>query len=96
MSSHEASDDAFRILSETTLSESIVDDTLFTDVTDDGEIYTSYRIVRFTHVADSPHLHWTHRANVVGVRAPHLGVALLRVDNRSIEDSRVEVTFTQD
>jgi hypothetical protein len=88
--------DGFRILPEGTLTESIVNDAHFTEITDDGEIYVLYRIVKFTHFTDSPHLNWTHRANVVGVRKPNMGVALLRVVDRTIEDSHVTSTYEQE
>lgn len=85
-------DDAFRILPEGTNVDDFVDNGVFTDVTEDGEVYTLYRIVRITHEATTPHVHWTHRANVTAVRSDQFGVALLRVLNRVIEDSQVTRT----
>lgn len=67
----------------------VVDDPEFTDVSRDGEIYTRYRIVRITHEAENHPDGWTHMANVVRVRRHALGVALLRVKDRIIEESRV-------
>lgn len=71
---------------------SVIDDPEFTDVSEDGETYTRYRIVRVTHEAPAHPDGWTHMANVVRVRKHALGVALLRVANRVIEDSMVSVT----
>lgn len=85
-------DDAFRILPEGTNVDDFVDNGVFTDVTEDGEVYTLYRIVRITHEAIGPSIHWTHRANVTAVRSDQFGVALLRVRNRVIEDSQVTST----
>jgi len=86
------SDDSFFLLSESLLVSDFVDDPEFTEVTFNGEIYTLYRIVRITHEAtEHPH-GWTHMANVVRVRTPALGVALLRVVDRSIEDARVTLS----
>lgn len=73
----------------------VVDDLEFTDVTNHGETYTLYRIVRFTHEVTSHPSGWTHLANVVRVRKRALGTALLRVVNRSIEDSEVTLSPTQ-
>ena len=85
-------DDGFRLLPEGASVHDYVDDAVFTDVTDDGEVYTLYRIVRVTHEATNESLHWTHRANVAAVRSNQFGVALLRVINRVIQDSRVTIT----
>ncbi len=79
----------FRILSEAFDAFSVIDDLDFTEVSPDGEIYTRYRVVRITHEADNHPDGWTHMANVVRVRKHALGVALLRVTDRIIEDARV-------
>ena len=86
------SDHEYRLLPESTPTESIVDDALFSDVTESGEVYTLYRIVRVTHEAVDPHARWTHLANVARVRSPAIGVASLRIRNRVIEDSQVTLS----
>ena len=86
------SDGEFRLLPEGTHNESIVDDVEFSDVTEAGEVYTLYRIVRFTHEAADPLARWTHLANVARVRSPAIGVARLRIRNRVIEDSQVTLS----
>lgn len=74
----------------------IVDDPEFTEVTNQGEVYTLYRVVRFTHeIFDHPQK-WTHMANVVRVRRTALGVALLRVVDRAIDDAKVTLSGTGD
>lgn len=83
----------FRILSELLSVEDFVDDPVFTDVTDHGEVYTRYRITRFTHEVFHHPAQWTHLANVTPERSPGIGVAKLRVMDRSIDES--EVTLTQ-
>jgi len=84
--------DPFSLLSESTPTSEIVDDDEFTEVTNNGEVYTLYRIVRITHVATSHPDGWTHMANVVRVRNPAIGVALLLVVNRVIEDASVTLS----
>ncbi len=79
----------FRLLPEGFDLFTVVDDPEFTDVSRDGEIYTRYRIVRITHEVENHPDGWTHMANVVRVRKRALGVALLRVNDRIIEDSHV-------
>lgn len=69
-----------------------VDDPEFTEVTKNGEIYTLFRIVRITHDASNHPDGWTHMANVVRVRNSAIGVALLRIENRVIEDARVTIS----
>jgi hypothetical protein len=85
----------FRLLSEGVDTFSIVDDPEFSEVSLDGEIYTRYRIVRFTHEATDHPDGWTHMANVVRVRREALGVALLKVVNRVIEDAIVTLAPTK-
>lgn len=88
------SGELFRLLSEGHDPLDVVDDVEFTDVTSNGEVYTLYRIVRFTHEATGDPDRWTHMANVSRVREPALGVALLRVVDRAIEDSRITLSDT--
>jgi hypothetical protein len=85
----------YRLLSELTKVEDYLDEAVFTDVTNEGETYTRYRVTRITHeVSDHPR-DWTHMANVVPVRTSGIGVALLRVVNRAIEDSEVTLSPPQ-
>lgn len=86
--------DPFSLLPEGTHTAEIVDDEEFTEVTRNGEVYTLYRIVRITHEATNHPDGWTHMANVVRVRNPAIGVALLLVVNRVIEDARVVLSKT--
>ncbi len=80
----------YLLLSEATSVSDFVDDPVFTDVTKDGEVYTTYRIVRFTHEVKGHHDDWTHLANVSLEFDVGIGVAYLRVRNRIIEDSRIK------
>lgn len=82
----------YLLLSEATTISDYVDNPVFTDVTKDGEIYTTYRIVRITHeVIDHPD-EWTHLANVSLEFNIGLGVAHLRLKNKVVEDSRIKLT----
>jgi hypothetical protein len=86
----------FRVLSELTRVEDFIDDPVFTDVTNHGEIYTRYIVSRFTHeVSDHPG-EWTHLANVTPERSPGIGVAKLCVKNRSIDKSEVTLAHLND
>lgn len=80
------------MLPESQLSGEFVDDIEFTEVTGLGEIYTLYRIVRFTNLVHDHPDGWTHMANVVRVRENALGVALLRILDRHIEDAHVTMS----
>jgi len=82
-------DASFQLLPEGTETSSIVDDAEFTEVTRNGEVYTLFRVVRITHESSNHPRGWTHMANVVRVREPALGVALLKVIDRVIEDASV-------
>lgn len=86
------SESAFRLLSEGFVTNSIIDDPVFTEITDDGEVYTLYQIIRITHEAENHPENWTHRANVAQVRHPRIGVALLQVVDRVIVRSRVTLS----
>jgi hypothetical protein len=80
------------LLSEATSFSDYVDNPVFTDVTKDGEIYTTYRIVRITHeVIDHPD-HWTHLANVSLEFNIGIGVAHLRLKDKVVEDSHIKPT----
>lgn len=83
--------DNYRILPEGTDTSEVVDDPEFTDVTENGEVYTLYRIVRITHEVTGHPEGWTHVANVVRVRDTAIGTALLRVIDRIIDDARTSM-----
>ena len=87
--------DHFTLLPEGFPVDEIVDDPEFTEVTRNGEVYTLFRIVRITHDSTTHPQGWTHMANVVRVRNPAIGVALLRVEARIIEDASVTLSTTQ-
>lgn len=89
------SDEVFRLLPEAVATDDIVDDPEFTEVTRNGEVYTLFRIVRFTHEATDHPEGWTHLANIVRVRNPAIGVAHLRVVERAIEDAKVTLSAPQ-
>lgn len=86
------SEDPFRLLPEGLPVDDVIDDPEFTEVTRNGEVYTLFRVVRITHDADDHPLGWTHMANVVRVRTPAIGVALLRIEARVIEDASVTLS----
>jgi hypothetical protein len=80
------------LLSEATSVSDYVNNPVFTDVTKDGEVYTTYRIVRITHeVIDHPD-HWTHLANVSLEFNIGIGVAHLRLKDKVVEDSHIKPT----
>lgn len=85
-----------RLLPEALPVSSVLDDPEFTDITMDGEVYTLFRVVRLTHEFPAHPEGWTHLANVVRVRDPAIGVALLLVKDRSIEESRVTLSPVND
>lgn len=80
----------YLLLSEATSVSDFVDDPVFTDVTKDGEIYTTYRIIRFTHEIRNHPDQWTHLANVALEYDSGIGVAYLRIRHRIIEDSHIK------
>jgi len=80
------------LLSEATSVSDYVNNPVFTDVTKDGEVYTTYRIVRITHeVIDHPD-YWTHLANVSLEFNIGIGVAHLRLKDKVVEDSHIKPT----
>lgn len=83
------SDHKSRLLPEGLPTTELVDDIEFTEVTDNGEVYTLYRIVRFTEEFIGHPEGWTHVANVVRVREPARGVSYLQIRDRSIHEARV-------
>ena len=85
------SDHKSRLLPEGLPTTNLVDDIEFTEVTDNGEVYTLYRIVRFTEELIGHPEGWTHVANVVRVREPAIGVAYLQVHGRVILEARVNI-----
>lgn len=68
----------------------IVDNPIFTDVTDGGETYTTYRIVRIIHAFVEHPSGWTHIAEVVPLRSHGTFEAFLEVRHRSVERSRIQ------
>jgi hypothetical protein len=84
------------LLSEAASISDYVDNPVFTDVTKDGEVYTTYRIVRITHeVIDHPD-NWTHLANVSLEFNIGIGVAHLRLKDKVVEDSHIKPTPPSD
>jgi hypothetical protein len=83
----------YTVLSELVPVDHFLDDPVFTDVTGQGEIYTLFRVMRVTHSVDQHPDGWTHLANVARVREPAMGVAMLRIIDRQIEDSRVKLSM---
>jgi hypothetical protein len=82
------------VLSESLETSDFVQYDIFTDVTNDGEIYTSFRIVKVTHaIVDDPD-DWNYVANVVGIHESHIGVAHLKVVDRMITQSKVTLSTT--
>lgn len=82
-------DESFVLLSELTRVDEFLKDPVFADVSQAGETYTSYRVVRITHEAIDHPEGWTHLANVTRARDGATGVARLRIVDRNIEESRV-------
>ena len=80
------------LLSESTAVSDYVENPVFTDVTNDGEIYTTYRIVRITHEVFEHPDDWTHLANVTLEYNIGIGVAHLRLKNKVVEASRIKPT----
>lgn len=78
------------LLPEGTLLTDFVINPLFTDVTKDGEKYTTYRIVRITHEILNHPDDWTHLANVSLEYAIGIGVAYLRLRDGIVEESRIK------
>lgn len=83
------SDLRMTLLSELSATTNFVDDDIFTEVSDDGERYTTYRIIRVTHTIAPNDESWTHLANVALLDGSAIAVALLNVRDRIVEDSRV-------
>lgn len=67
----------------------IIENPIFTDVTDEGETYTTYRIVRILHLFDRHPAGWTHLAEVVPLRSTGRFEAYLEVVRRVVERSKV-------
>lgn len=66
-----------------------IDESLFTEVTEGGEVYTTYRILKFTHAFSSHPSGWTHIAQVEDVYEHDLYEAFLEVYQRHIDRSQV-------
>ena len=82
-------DEFFTLLSELTRLGDFLVDPVFADVSQAGETYTSYTVIRITHDATDHPEGWTHLANVTRARDGATGVARLRIANRHIEESSV-------
>lgn len=84
----------FELLPERSPWQDFVDDSEFSEVTEHGEVYTLYQVIRFTHIATNHPEGWTHQANVTQVRSLRIGVALLSVVDRIIVDAKVTLSPT--
>lgn len=69
--------------------ESVLDDGVFTDVTEDGEVYHTYRIVRFVYEFEDHPQGWTHLAVAIGSKNSDEVEVFLRIVNRVVEESYV-------
>lgn len=83
----------YRLLPETSRTSDLVECDEFTVVTGDGEIYTSFTIVRITHEATDARGAWTHLAEVTRITDGVVGKARLRIVARVIEESTVTMQF---
>ncbi len=70
----------------------VVDDPVFTDVTENGEVYRKYRIVRFVYEFSRHPQGWTHLAVAVATRNSHEVEVFLHIVNRVVEESYVPTT----
>lgn len=80
------------VLSELLTPQDFVDIDIFTDVSRDGDTYTSYRIVRFTQAIVNDPEGWNFLVNVVALHDAKIGVGTLKVEDRVILDSIVKIT----
>ena len=92
---HQVKEDEALLLPEGLPTSTFVDDAEFTEVTDHGEVYTLFRIVRFTHEFDHHREGWTHLANVVRARNQAIGVAHLLINDRVIHEAKVVISSEQ-
>lgn len=79
---HNSTDDVERVAA-------IIDNPIFTDVTNNGENYTTYRILRITHTFTAHPIGWTHIAEVAPLRSMGLFEAFLEVRRRIVERSAI-------
>lgn len=77
------------VLSEHLETRDFVDIDVFTDVSRDGDTYTSYRITRFTHAILNNPDGWNFVADVVALHTGKIGICTLIVEDRVIIDSKV-------
>jgi hypothetical protein len=82
------------VLSESLETNDFVRYDIFTDVTHDGEVYTSYRIVRITHALIEDPDGWNYIANVTGIHQSVIAVAHLKVEDQLVIESKVTLTPT--
>lgn len=66
-----------------------IDDPLFTEVTDGGEVYTTYRVLKFTHAFSSHPSGWSHIAQVEDIYTHQVSEAFLEVSRRHVDRSQV-------
>lgn len=86
---HTSTDDIKRVAA-------VVDNPIFTDVTEDGERYTTYRIVRISHTFASHPSGWTHIVVVAPLRSVGLFEAFLEVRRRVVERSVIRCRIEQE
>ena len=67
----------------------VVDNPVFTDVTEEGETYTTYRIVRFVYEFSGHPQKWTHLAVVIANRTDTESEAFLLVIDRVVDESYI-------
>lgn len=72
--------------------EAVVNDAVFTDVTEGGEVYSTYRIIRFVYEFDRHPQGWTHLAVAVPSRTSREVEVFLRIVGRVVEESYLSIT----
>lgn len=78
------------VLPDSTSTDQIVTDPVFTEVSDDGDVYISFRIVQFTHSIRHHPEGWNYLAKVHGVHIEQEGVGFLKIEDKIIQDCRIE------
>lgn len=68
---------------------SVVDDPIFTDVTEGGEVYRTYLITRIVYEFTNHPDGWTHLVEVLHGDVDRPLEAFVRVVDRAIDDSRL-------
>lgn len=67
----------------------VLDDPVFTDVTEDGEVYRTYLVTSIVFEFTGHPEGWTHLVTVVHGDSQRQLEAFLKVADRSVDDSRV-------